>query len=65
MPYKRSDQEREAHNSLMYPGPEPRVPVNKLNARTWRVLEKFEAQMVAIRVKRLPADALELSYEGF
>lgn len=49
----------------MYPGPEPRVPVNKPGYRTWEELSHAEAIFVAKRAKTIPSPAGELTYKGF
>lgn len=58
--------EASIYDSLMYSGPEPRVPINKLNIRDWSNLEQKEAEIVALRMEQgLPPEALKLSYDGF
>jgi cell filamentation protein len=49
----------------MYPGPDPRVPINKLGHRNWEDLSHWEAIFVAKRSKTIPLDAQELTYNGF
>ncbi|WP_322995413.1 Fic/DOC family protein [Castellaniella sp.] len=62
----RNDIEQRAFDRLRYPGPEPRVPVNKLDIRDWENLELFESQIVAVRLKQgLPEEAQKLNYAGF
>lgn len=56
--------EKAIYERYMYPGSEPRVPINLLGARNGEELSRFEAQIVAIRVKTIPPHAMELSYDG-
>ena len=50
----------------MYPGPEPRVPVNKLGLRDAKSLEMKEGEIVSRRIKQgLPEKAQNLTYAGF
>jgi len=63
---KRNKAEAQTYDRLMYPGTEPRVPINKLNIRNWDNLEKKEAEIVFYRLSQgLPEDAKKLTYAGF
>lgn len=65
MSQQRSSREEAIYDRVMYPGPEPRVPVNKLGIREWAALERKETEIVERRIKSgLPPEALELSYAG-
>lgn len=49
----------------MYPGPEPRTPVNKFRIRDRAMFEAHEARVVAVRARNIPNNAKELTYKGF
>lgn len=62
---ERSNREARIYDRLHYPGDDPRVPVNKLNLRTWSDLEKVEAELVAARIAEgLPVAAKKFDYNG-
>lgn len=66
MSVQRDGRETEIYERVMYAGPEPRVPVNKLGLRDWLTLEIAEIEIVARRSKQgLPRQAQEISYSGF
>lgn len=58
--------EQEVYDRLMYPDPDPRVPVNKLGLRNHVELGAWEAELVGRRMRQgLPPEPLELTYTGF
>ena len=52
------------YDRYMYPGPEPRTPINKFGIRDRRAFEAHEARIVAIRARNIPDKARQLNYRG-
>lgn len=62
----RKSRETAAYERIMYPGPEPRVPVNKLGIRDAKTLSSLEAEITTLRMEQgLPSSALELTPRGY
>jgi cell filamentation protein len=62
----RGKRESATYDRLMYPGPEPRVPVNRLRIRDWPTLHALEAEILPLRMEQgLPHEALALTFEGY
>jgi cell filamentation protein len=66
MIWGRGKHETAAYDRLMYPGPEPRVPVNRLGIRDWPTLHALEAEILPLRMEQgLPREALALTLESY